>query len=73
MRFKKNRTTLRANTSMSDLLNAPMIDPKDPTWGNDFLQAQREMTPVQNYSLSPIEYMIFSGKGPSLLADLFER
>jgi hypothetical protein len=71
MQRKKDLT--RTDMPMSELLNTPLIDPRDPGWGNDLLQAQREMNPVHFTTLSPVEYMIFSGKGPSLLADPFEK
>ncbi|HET6271641.1 MAG TPA: hypothetical protein VFG32_01545 [Bacteroidota bacterium] len=73
MRLKKIRTAIRANMPMSGLLNTPLIDPRDSAWGNDLLQAQQEMTPVQISSLSPVEYMIFSGKSRSFMVDPFEK
>jgi len=73
MRLKKNRTATRANMSMSGLLNTHLIDPNDSAWGNDLLQAQQEMSPVQISTLSPVEYMIFSGKSSSFLIDPFEK
>lgn len=62
MHYKKGRS--RTSRAESVLLAAPLFDPNAPSSPRGVRRALREMSPEQRTSLSPVEYLIFSGKGP---------